>query len=72
MLVRHLAAGYRWAAEKELPARAARRPRGAGAALTVRGSVPELLLFVHGRPNSVSVSGDRSLIELWRGHVAFA
>ncbi|MCF7551918.1 maleylpyruvate isomerase family mycothiol-dependent enzyme [Pseudonocardia sp. WMMC193] len=42
------------------------------AAVTVRGSVPDLLLFVYGRPNTVSVSGDRSLLGLWREHVAFA
>ncbi|SDF53051.1 hypothetical protein [Pseudonocardia oroxyli] len=42
------------------------------AAVTVRGWVPDLLLFVYGRPNTVSVSGDRSLLGLWREHVAFA
>jgi uncharacterized protein (TIGR03083 family) len=42
------------------------------AAVTVRGSVVDLLLFVYGRPHEVSVRGDRALLELWREHVAFA
>jgi uncharacterized protein (TIGR03083 family) len=42
------------------------------AAVTVRGSVTDLLLFVYGRPCETSVEGDRALLDLWREHVAFA
>ncbi|GAB3721289.1 hypothetical protein GCM10027598_35110 [Amycolatopsis oliviviridis] len=69
---RHCAEIVRTRATEPVPDDQVRRERDRrGAAVTIRGSLTELLLALYQRKDAEDVVGDLELFKLWQTHVRF-